>query len=1154
MTVFYFSCLLIICMIILHVHPWNSIPEIGTPPPSRQYCHSLTIGESIFYFGGMDENDTILKDIWVFNGTDSSWMQLPSLGTAPLFLWGCLFHHQSSIFYFGADDTNVIFKYSLRDYTWTMLPYDINAPSPRQMMSCEQLTINGEQFGVIIGGSSSDVELLSEVCILNLSTLTWQVIDNCTFSGRQFPNTAVVDFLPSSILMFSGATSENSMYEDDNDTWLLQFSSIDGKVTVHSRNVTDLIGGEIPQSVILSTSTYHPGLSLFFVIGGWMNSRHASFSKLQVVFLNNSTNISSWEWKSYPLKLEGFNALNFSIFSLDSATSNVVCGQLLVFGGFFNEEVVSNMLLKVIPNSNFSFSLTSQHQIVTSSFSHHSLVTVGLSSYVIGGYMSGDSLLESVIWNLNLSDYSWSSIAIESSYIAERRVGACVVGFGTRIYYLFGTLVISNTMTSSVDVFNPITSSWSKFETYGEIPPVRSHSCCTRHHSYVFVYGGRTSSGISSGLFVLNLQSGEWISIEQPSPRPPSLERCGLSVVRSAYFPYLMLSFGRLGSWMPYQSHLWKVDLQEVIVNCSATWIDQPLILDGNMWDADSFQYLIFDNILLLLGGENWNHFVGYMSFFILPEFYDKSPVFLQLIGQLDSFVIPTLAFATAGHGNSVIMFGGTLTRKGMEIPNFGLSSLYVQQFDCDFLFNSSCNQPCFIGYVLEFDSLSNRSVCQPCLPGSVGTYFEGIVGCKPCPAGFYSTSAALVGEDSCIPCPFDTFQPVEGSTTCLPCPLGMVCPVGSINPIETDTFQTLSLTTLQPQLPESNSAAVSSISRRIFIIVFIFITVFLIWMVLLGRKSSLILKIDIFSRQHYTENDDYMVKRKTQMGSLFTYWFLFLSTAFVAVLFVEFSMDNISFLRLMEPAFLLSEEVLFSGNITLSVDSSFSNTLSKISPNIDGLECANIQFLEYPEYISLFLNHCLVTDNARVLFSTMSSDSFAPSLVLNISSVSSLPWGSSFFSRRLEAPIGKVFRGRNPSVFSVELTKSFYYDIPNNQSFYGYHIRSDGVTSGSSVYHYDFLFNTGIEVIVEFGKSQMGLIIERREKETFVTFISAILGAMAGLSGAVSFFLSLCEIIYHKNKKFFKKVFRDPIIERRLPENPLYSAAMELKTNVCPQ
>ncbi|KAL0245225.1 hypothetical protein GEMRC1_009304 [Eukaryota sp. GEM-RC1] len=896
-------------LLLIHCYSWKSTPVGGTPPSARQYVHNVVIGEVVYYFGGMDFNDQPLSDIWSFNTTELSWLQLPSLGSPPKSFWGCLWHYKNSLFFFGDSDINTISVYSFRDYTWVNLPFDINAPSARQMMGCEQLVINDESYGILIGGTSADVELQNEIWALSLSTLKWQLVSayGQSFIGRQFPNTAVLDFLPNTILVFSGRTMEDISIEDRNDTWLLSFSELDGSIRVDCKNVSNQISGVAPVATVVSSTAMLPYSSQLFVIGGWLMSRHQSYSEIQVLSFNRSTDPRLWTWDRYPLRKDN-HYLNFS---LDSCTSSVVKDRIFVFGGFYNEVDVSNTLLVLEPLTEYLFSTLSVDQIVPPSFSQHSFVVVGDIAYVLGGYTSGDPLLESVIWHLNLTTETWHFNAISSSYVADRRIGQCAVGYSRRIYYIFGISLTTNQMVSHVDVYDTVSLTWTKMEFWGDVPSARAYCCCSRFNNLIFIFGGRDSSGISDHLSVLNVQSGHWSIIRHPSHHPPAMERCGLFVISFNFQPYLLLSFGRLTSWMPYQSHIWKADVNDVIITSSITWIQQPLRLEYPLLEADSIQVLVFEQLLILIGGENFNLYTGYVSYYLLPQLSDTKSLSVTLIERLETFMKPTLHFAVTGFMNRIYLFGGTLVRAGMRISSFSLSSLYLRELDCALYSKFPCNDVCFVGSYLK------NSTCDLCSPGFYGVTNSHSQSCEPCPPGFFSNRVGVIGSESCLPCPYNSYQPSSGSSNCLPCPEGATCRMGAIRPESESHVDDVSVYSWQPPLPDSNAPMVNAISTQIFVIVFIIIVLFLAVVIILGEKSSILLKFDVFARQHYTQYDHVMVKRKTQLGSVFTFWFLFLALAFVSILIVEFSYDNYTFRRMMEPAFLLTQEMLFSANIS---------------------------------------------------------------------------------------------------------------------------------------------------------------------------------------------------------------------------------------------
>ncbi|KAL0235764.1 hypothetical protein GEMRC1_002346 [Eukaryota sp. GEM-RC1] len=142
------------------------------------------------------------------------------------------------------------------------------------------------------------------------------------------------------------------------------------------------------------------------------------------------------------------------------------------------------------------------------------------------------------------------------------------------------------------------------------------------------------------------------------------------------------------------------------------------------------------------------------------------------------------------------------------------------------------------------------------------------------------------------------------------------------------------------------------------------------------------------------------------------------------------------------------------------------------------------------------------------------------------------------------------ILRGTKPNVFAFEATKSQFHDQSNGVTSFGYHIRLDSKKEGQLVANQDFSYSSGLSIVVELDESQFALVTEKRYKDTLVSKVGGVLGSVAGISSTLSFGLIVVEIIFHRKKDFFKKMFGNTIPKRLSPyENPLYLVAFELQT-----
>ncbi|KAL0235711.1 hypothetical protein GEMRC1_002293 [Eukaryota sp. GEM-RC1] len=298
------------------------------------------------------------------------------------------------------------------------------------------------------------------------------------------------------------------------------------------------------------------------------------------------------------------------------------------------------------------------------------------------------------------------------------------------------------------------------------------------------------------------------------------------------------------------QNTLFKVSTSSILNDNEAYWYSQSLVLDDALSQVDSYTSLLIGDTLLYIGGSVWE-------------------------------------FSAVGYGDQVFIFGGSSVRSLTAVSNFGLSSLFLRSITCDDFTSRGfdCKLDCFLG---SQQNTTSPEICSPCREGLYGTSSGSQSICVPCPPGFFSDTIAVIGSESCLPCPAQTYQPYAGSSSCFPCSEDEYCPVGSLYPRPTNTSVGGHSISSQPRLPEPNTDRVAAVSNSILVISYILAVLVLILVAFMGANSSKLVFIDLFSRQHFTENDQVITKRKTRLGGLFSFWFIIFALAFSAILLLN--------------------------------------------------------------------------------------------------------------------------------------------------------------------------------------------------------------------------------------------------------------------------
>lgn len=93
------------------------------PEPRAGHC-SVLIGDLLYLFGGKDEDNKKLNDLWQFNITMKSWKKIRAWGTFPQCRSGCTMNYYNhKLFLFGGifeitQELNDLYIFDLKTVTW----------------------------------------------------------------------------------------------------------------------------------------------------------------------------------------------------------------------------------------------------------------------------------------------------------------------------------------------------------------------------------------------------------------------------------------------------------------------------------------------------------------------------------------------------------------------------------------------------------------------------------------------------------------------------------------------------------------------------------------------------------------------------------------------------------------------------------------------------------------------------------------------------------------------------------------------------------------------------------------------------------------------------------------------------------------------------
>ncbi|MBL7085578.1 MAG: T9SS type A sorting domain-containing protein [Candidatus Cloacimonetes bacterium] len=203
---------------------WTELPSGGASlPEAREYHSATTIGDYVYFGGGLDSNGLGKSDFWKYHLETGIWTQIAEHPGA------CAghgaFHHNGLFYVFGGYEPeyssyrNDIWCYDPAANSWDFVNAGGDSPSERAFFAAVQ-----DMMGnlLIFGGRNETRTIaMSDNYKFDVSTSTWTQLAD----GPAISDAAAVYVNETSIYLFGGlnefgnATNDLWKYNPSNDTW-----------------------------------------------------------------------------------------------------------------------------------------------------------------------------------------------------------------------------------------------------------------------------------------------------------------------------------------------------------------------------------------------------------------------------------------------------------------------------------------------------------------------------------------------------------------------------------------------------------------------------------------------------------------------------------------------------------------------------------------------------------------------------------------------------------------------------------------------------------------------------------------------------------------------------------------------------------------------
>ena len=820
-------------------------------------------------------------------------------------------------------------------------------------------------------------------------------------------------------------------------------------------------------------SRYFTGSALincyFYLLPGWNSYLAADVQNYMRVDLDSS----DFAWEDFPSPNPYF---------VDSFDIGVSASALYIFGGYdADTSEYINSLVKLDTSSGLFTVLSANYQSPTARSSHCMHLIDG-SLYVFGG-ISGSVFLNDM-WIFSIPGASWSiadaigAIPSARSDFASDSEGEAIVVWGGR----------DNTgLLNDMFIFNALTLQWTQvISTSRTQPGPAAGACLVLHMPSVYIYGGITNFGFSGAIWVYDLGSNTYTHLSEDT----QLAYASCQILED----YFYVMFGYTHGEKP-------VSLVRKFNLVSYVWetFYSPSASSTDVATSQGIQLLI-NSTVLRIAGQAWG--------------FDPHTQVVVFAGNA-SYRVGAIAEASYSQGSayyntSLYIFGGASSISSLlrvDVAHNRLFTINVQEI-CQ---GGTCEALCSEGtYLTPYG-------CEMCRPG----YFaEDIANsqCSACSPGTYNANTGATSKRECSPCPQGYYNSEEGAARCLQCEYGHLCPIGSVH--SGNTFFNTLQSSVQPQLYSPDYVGVS-----LSMILVYFGLAYVAGMLVMLSSRSLRGKLesfDIFQVELKVNDRGKIESTSTALGGVSSLIFLFLALSLLASTLFTYEVNNISETKSLVPLVALQDQVadfvadILTVNIsilrygdTCTANGACSPSLLILISNIRSGESSWVCETASDNSCNIYFafNRCIIDTGAMISVMLNQQLSYASGINVNVTSDSSILGQPSSILSMLTSDSNHIFLGTSESVFYFAMTPSLFTSESSAwpAQATGYHISSEtGPAAGSQYLNLDLPTVSQLKLSVNLDKSNYSLYTNRTVKQTWLLFISGIIGSIFGIKAAV--------------------------------------------------
>ncbi|CAG9313184.1 unnamed protein product [Blepharisma stoltei] len=1085
------------------------IPATGTPPGERQY-HILDLYEkdnSLITFGGNQGVSRLYNDVWKFSLSESRWYELQASSqmtpSQRYNLGGFVDSNNDYLYVFGGSSANGpqndMWQFDLVSYQWMIVSQNGAIPSPRSRFAyVHYKDKNDNKLKFAIYGGTLSTGYDNNLYIFDLESATWSLKSSGGVSVPKL-NAPTIQYWNGYIYLAGGQGIHGTASEYNHNFFRYDLANSVWEDITSSSN---------PYSYryLTGSAIYNDE---FYLLFGWSDLIGADLGNIMKVSLTGS----NYSWSNVTIvEDENWNMIRRDSYAFFGSSS----GSVYIFGGYsssYNVTIMNNLIKLDLTSSEITYTVLSYEFKSPSPRKSHSLCSSEAKLYLFGGQNGNDYYND--LWELDPENpTSWQSI-LTSGDIPSPRSGHASDSQGDLVVIFGG--YDGTSYLNDLYYLNLITNSWKEvIPSSIDLPAGRVEACMKVYLPYVFIFGGKTESGITNDLWLYNTGTNSYKLLYEVALGNHPLPVYGHSCELAADTYGNILFYTMLGS-TDGEEPIGNVDVFNMTLQ---HWVNLYLEESGKNARANAAVKLNKYNEVGVLGGQAWGTDLK-PSIFVLN--LDTDTITSQNSMEDYFYSSASLYYKKSFY----IQGGGSVAGEAMR-AFLAQGSFIKIELACDTSTNTSCHWTCSPGTYIQ------NNACVPCPAGTFNPSY-GATTCFSCPSGTFNPTKGANTAYQCYPCDSSSYNSFEGSATCRACPVNKYCPVGSSSPLETDSINSYSSS--QPSLFDTssyNSDADDAFNAMITTVCVLFFIIFILFVSINFLRDKL-KALDLYKEGHNYQLFQIMKRHSTKLGGTFTIVFLVAAIILICDAWIVYAKNNIYEDKSLVPLVALENELTdFPATVNIEVvlyryggncvdngkcESSLLKTLHEISYSWMELKCSRS---EGNCHISFSFASCVISTGAYIELDLQEKQSYTSAISVSLNSSSSIPNQFSSISQSLLPQKNQVFRGANPSKFYFSmipsLFRSYVSDWPDKLT--GYHVSYNTPPEAGSQYAIKNLpFTSNLKLMIMLNKDLNSVYTQRFEKQGWLTVLSALLGSVFGAMGAVSGVMRIVE----KNYKGWK-------------------------------